>query len=200
MNRRDTLKLMAAASVGISIPGCTRESLDQAADRVAAIGSAELATREPVALTPEEYKTVTMLVDYIIPADDRSGSASEAGVPAFIDFILEDSLSTTREIVTPFRGGLALFERTCFERYGARFADASEQERIEMLDLVAYPNDVAPDMERLANWFSTLRDLTASGFFSSRMGVSDLGYQGNTAHDWDGCPQDSLDHLGVSYT
>ncbi len=200
MNRRDTLKLMAAASVGIAVPGCTTDSLDRAADRVSAIGSADLAVRTPVALTQDEYRTVSLLVDYIIPADERSGSATDAGVPAFIDFVLEDSLTRTTELITPFRGGLALFERTCVERVSARFADADEQQRLEMLELVAYPEDIEPDLERLGAWFSTLRDLTASGFFSSRMGVEDLGYQGNTAYAWDGCPQESLDHLGVSYT
>ena len=195
MNRRDTLKLIAAASVGAAIPGCTRENLDVAAERVAAIGSTELATRIPSVLTAHEFDTVRILVDYIIPRDDRSGSATDAGVPVFIDFVLED----VEGVATPFRGGLALLDRECVSRFGGRFVELASADQTKMLDLIAYPGDVDPEVERAASFFTLLRDLTASGFFSSRMGVEDLRYQGNTAYAWDGCPPEALNHLGVSY-
>jgi hypothetical protein len=44
-----------------------------------------------------------------------------------------------------------------------------------------------------------MRDLVAAGFWSSRVGVKDLGYQGNVPTVWDGAPQNVLDKLGVSY-
>jgi hypothetical protein len=136
-----------------------------------------------------------VLVDYIIPRDERSGSATDAGVPAFIDFVLED----VEGLATPFRGGLAILERECRQRYGVPFVALAAPDQVAVLDLVAWPADVAPELERAAKFFTLLRDLTASGFFSSRMGVEDLQYQGNTAYAWDGCPPEALSHLGVSY-
>lgn len=196
MNRRDTLKLLAAASVGAAIPGCTDEAVDRAAERVAAIGSAELANRTPVILSQHEYATVEVLVDLIIPADDRSGSATDAGVPAFIDFILED----VEGLDVPFRGGLALLEHESLARFGGRFVDLAPNDQTAMLDLIAYPDDVEPGLERAAAFFTRLRDMTASGFFSSRMGVDDLRYTGNRGQaTWDGCPAEALNHIGVSY-
>lgn len=200
LNRRDTLKLIAAASVGTAIPGCTQQTLDRASDRLAAIGTKALVDREPVVLTAHEYQTVQVLVDYIIPADDRSGSATDAGVPAFIDFVLEDTMEESPSVTTSFRGGLALLDRECTSRFGGRFVELAADQQTAMLDQIAYPDDVRPEFERAARFFTQLRDLTASGFFSSKMGVEDLGYVGNMGHpSWDGCPAEALDRLGVSY-
>lgn len=195
MNRRETLKLLAAASIASAIPGCTSRDLERSAARVAAIGSEELATRTPQVLSAHEYRTVEVLVDYIIPADDRSGSATDAGVPAFIDFTLED----VADLVDPFRGGLAWLDAHCETEHGGRFIDLNTEHQTATLDTIAYPDDVTGELEDGMRFFTLVRDLTASGFFSSRMGVEDLGYIGNTAALWDGCPQDSLDHIGVSY-
>ena len=49
-------------------------------------------------------------------------------------------------------------------------------------------------------FFSTMRNLTASGFFSSKIGMADLQYMGNVARpEWNGCPDEALAHLGISY-
>lgn len=196
MNRRDTLKLLAAASIGSTIPGCTARDVDRAAARVEQTGAAALANRTPQVLTQHEYRTVETLVDIIIPADDRSGSATDAAVPAFIDFVLED----VDGMATPFRGGLAWVDHHCKRTYSKVFVDLNEQQQTEVLDAIAWPDDVPQGMEPGAQFFSMLRDLTASGFFSSKMGVEDLGYTGNTPQaSWDGCPPEALEHIGVSY-
>lgn len=196
MNRRDTLKLLAAASIGSTLPGCSSRDVDRAAARVAQSGADVLAKRTPQVLTQHEYRTVEILVDHIIPADDRSGSATDAGVPAFIDFILED----VDGMATPFRGGLAWVDHHCNREYQKVFADLGADQQIAVLDAIAWPGDVPSGMERGARFFTMLRDLTASGFFSSRIGVDDLGYTGNTPQaSWDGCPPEALAHLGVSY-
>lgn len=196
MNRRESLKLIALASLASTIPGCTPSDVDKASSRVAAAaGKDPLENRTPTVLSDHEYETIHVLVDYIIPADDRSGSATDAGVPAFIDFMLED----TDDLETPVRGGLSWLDFHCTSVYGSAFVELSESHQIETLDSIAYPDDATDDMLRGVSFFSLLRDLTASGFWSSRIGVNDLGYSGNTARaSWDGCPQDALEHLGLS--
>ncbi|MNL88802.1 hypothetical protein D3C87_2187440 [compost metagenome] len=59
-----------------------------------------------------------------------------------------------------------------------------------MLDLIAYPKKVKPGMEQGVAFFNLMRDLTASGFFTTEMGVKDLGYAGNTPNKWEGVPED----------
>ncbi len=194
MSRRESLKLMAVASLASAIPGCTPEDVEKASSRVAAAAEDPLSNRSATVLGEHEYRTLRILVDYIIPADARSGRASDAGVPAFIDFMLEDS----DDLETPLRGGLAWLDYYCSRKYGATFLDADSSEQIEVLDAIAYPDDSDEDVRPGVGFFSLLRDLTASGFWSSRIGVQDLGYSGNMAlASWEGCPESALNHLGL---
>ena len=196
MNRRDSLKLMGAASLAALIPGCSAEQIESAASRVAGSGTPELENRNPTILNPHEYQTVTALVDFIIPADDRSGSASDAGVPAFIDFLLEDLPS----METPVRGGIAWLDHWARETFETEFIDCTLVQQQEMLDQIAFPNDAPEELQAGADFFSTMRNLTASGFFSSKMGMEDLQYIGNVARpEWTGCPDEAMNHLGMSY-
>ncbi len=149
--------------------------------------------------TEREYATLTRLVDFIIPADDRSGSASEAGVPAYIDFTALDG-DEPEELQVRLRGGLAWLDVQCARRFGSAFVDCEEAQCTALLDRIAYPDDVEPGMEAGAAFFSLVRDLTASGFYSSEAGIKDLQYLGNRAlATWEGAPQEVLDRAGVSY-
>jgi len=197
MNRRESLKLLAWASLASALPGCRPSDVERAASRVAAAGATQpLADRTPTVLNEHEYRTVHVLVDYIIPADDRSGSATDAGVPAFIDFILED----TDDLETPVRGGLAWLDHYCMEEFGAAFIDATPEEQATVLDAIAFPDDADSDVAVGVEFFSLMRDLTASGFWSSKVGMDDLGYSGNVARpSWEGCPAPALNHLDVEY-
>jgi len=149
--------------------------------------------------TSEEYQTVRLLADLIIPRDERSGSASDAGVPEFMDFMMADQ-DTSAEARTAMRGGLAWIDAECDRRYGKRFVDCSERERIGLLDEIAWPARARPEMSHGVAFFNAFRDLTASGFWSSEMGVKDLRYQGNAVvPKWTGCPDAALRKLGVRY-
>jgi hypothetical protein len=132
----------------------------------------------------------------IIPPDDRSGGAVEVGVPAFMDFMMIDRPF----MQTPMRGGLAWLDYQCTKQFEKRFVDCTEAQRTTMLDQIAYPEMAEPDMEHGVEFFNGFRDLTASGFWSSKVGVEDLQYIGNTfVHEWTGAPQEELDRLGLSY-
>ena len=69
--------------------------------------------------------------------------------------------------------------------------------RLEIIDDIAYPNKVKPGMEQGVAFFNKMRDLTASGFFTSEIGVKDIGYLGNTPNKWTGVPTDVLKQYGL---
>ncbi|ARA92053.1 hypothetical protein AWN76_001960 [Rhodothermaceae bacterium RA] len=194
MNRRETLKMMAMAPLGAGLSWTKSdvEALRHKTDAARASGQAF----EPAFFTPHEWQTLRVLVDYIIPADDRSGSATDAGVPEFIDFTMVDRPA----LQTPMRGGLAWLDLECRDRFGEPFVKCRGAQQRAVLDDIAYPDDADPRFSHGVRFFTLLRDLTAGGFFSSKMGVEDLGYKGNTfVHEWTGAPPEVLQRLGVSY-
>jgi len=194
MNRRDVVQLLAVAPLAAAFrwaPESVREAA-ALAHEVLARGT----PYEPKNFTAHEWETVRQLVDLIIPRDARSGSATEAGVPEFMDFMLGDDA----DLQTPIRGGLAWLDRTCDDRYGKSFVACADAERATVLDDIAWPKKAKPEHSAGVAFFNSFRDFTASGFFSSRIGVQDLGYIGNTfVTEWKGCPPEALAKLGVKY-
>jgi gluconate 2-dehydrogenase gamma chain len=142
-----------------------------------------------------EMKTITVLVDIIIPKDDVSGSASDAGVPAFIEFIAKDM---PRHQV-PLRGGLKWLDIHCLNSHGKTFIDSNRDQQFALIDQIAFPEQAKPEMSQGVAFFNVLRDLTATGFFTSEIGIKDLGYAGNKPNQWDGVPQEVLDEYGLKY-
>lgn len=142
-----------------------------------------------------EMKTITVLADIIIPKDDTSGSATDAKVPEFIEFIVKDM---PRHQV-PMRGGLKWLDLQCFKRFQKPFSESTAQQQIEMVDEIAWPEKAKPEMQQGVAFFNLMRDLTATGFFTSQIGIKDLGYAGNRPNQWDGVPQEVLDQYGVKY-
>jgi len=190
VRRRETIKLLAGATAVSFAPDALRRAAEFAA-KVRGEGS-----YEPKHFTPHEWDTVRLLVDLIIPRDERSGSATDAGVPEFMDFMLGDD----PDLETPVRGGLAWLDHACDDRYGKTFVTASDGERTALLDDIAWPKKAKPEHSAGVAFFNSFRDLTASGFFSSKLGVQDLRYIGNTfVAEWKGCPPEALAKLNVSY-
>jgi hypothetical protein len=149
--------------------------------------------------TQREMRTVRVLADDIIPADERSGSATDAKVPEFLDYNLSLD-ETTAETRTQWRGGLRWLDAESRRRFGVAYAAASPAKRHQILDDIAWPGRARPEMRYGAAFFARFRDMVAAGFFSSAMGFKDLQYIGNTFNPgWDGCPEAALRKLGVSY-
>lgn len=148
--------------------------------------------------TDDEMATITVLADIIIPKDDVSGSASEAGVPAFIEFIVKDMPYHQ----TPMRGGLRWLDMQCMKRHEKAFKDCSHDQQIEMVEMIAYPERAKdkPELGPGVAFFNKMRDLTATGFYTTKMGFKDLGYVGNTPNQWKGVPDDVLKQYNVAYT
>jgi hypothetical protein len=146
--------------------------------------------------TPDEMATITILGDIIIPKDEHSGSASDAKVPEFIEFIVKDM--PAHQI--PMRGGLRWLDVQCLNRYEKAFKDCSQQQQMEMVDAIAWPKKAKPEMGQGVAFFNLMRNLVATGFFTSQMGVKDLGYAGNVPNQWNGVPDDVLKQYGLAYT
>jgi len=196
--RREALTVLGAASIVAAVPQPVRANLPPEIRRaaVAAEQALLLGHYEPVFFTPEEWRTVRVLADMIIPRDARSGSATDAGVPEFIDFTVDDR----PHLRVPMRGGLRWLDDRCEERYGAPFADCDEAQRADMLDAIAWPERAAPEMSQGVWFFNGFRDLVASGFYTSRIGLEDVQYRGNQyLPEWNGCPPEACRHLGVTY-
>src|SRR3989454_9636084 len=192
MNRREVVQLLAMAPLAASVDWLTAGEVHR---RVRA-ARATATPFEPKFFTSHEWDTVRVLVDLVIPRDGRSGSATDAGVPEFMDFVLADEPGRQ----TAMRGGLAWLDHECADRYGKTFVACADAERAAVLDDIAWPAKAKPELAAGVAFFNRFRDLTASGFFSSRIGVQDLRYVGNTfVSEWKGCPPEALAKLGVRY-
>jgi hypothetical protein len=151
---------------------------------------------EPAFFTPEEMTTITMLGDIIIPRDEVSGSASDAKVPEFIEYIVKDMT----EHQTPMRGGLRWLDLQCLKRYGKAFKDSDHKQQMELIDEIAWPKKAKPEMMQGVAFFNLMRNLTATGFYTSEIGVKDIGYIGNVPNQWNGVPDDVLKQYKLAYT
>jgi hypothetical protein len=194
ISRRSALELIAAAPAAAALVWTDVEAR-QAHEHVEAQAAKQPAAAfKPKFFTAHEYATVGVLVDLIIPKDERSGSATDAGVPAFMDFMMVDQPG--RQIA--MRGGLAMIDRLAVDRFGKRFLACGDRERRLLLDEIAYTSNPDRGLRQAIAFFSSFRDLTASGFWSTKMGIADLQYQGNAfVNEWTGCPDAALKKLGL---
>jgi hypothetical protein len=170
-----------------------------AADHAHAAVQAAAAGRGPYTprfFTATEFAMVKALADLIIPRDGRSGSASDAGAPEFIDYIVAEQ----HERQTAMRGGLVWLDTESRRRFDKGFMAASAAERTQILDDIAYPARAPRTLSQGARFFTTMRDLVATGFWSSKVGMADIGYMGNVfVAEWKGAPDEVLNKLGVKY-
>jgi hypothetical protein len=157
------------------------------------------AAQGPKFFNAHEWKTLRVLVDYIIPRDDVSGSATDAKVPEYIDYLLAEKDASVNEQVQ-MHGGLAWIDTESRKRFDKAFIGASDAQRRQLLDDIAYPDKAEPEFSQGVAFFTRLRDRTASGFYSSSIGWKDVQYVGNVFNPaYDGCPPEALAKLGVSY-
>jgi hypothetical protein len=202
--RRDLLKIAGAAPLAA---GLGLREANAAVAREHALAETKAAAAAGKAYAPKfysahEWQTVRLLSDLVIPKDERSGGATDALVPEFLDQWMMDPLATEREREgrqTAMRGGLAWLDAECADRFaGKTFLDCAEAERKAVLDDIAWPEKARPEMGPGVNFFTSFRDLVASGFWSSALGVKDLDYRGNVfVAEWTGPPKEVLEKLGL---
>jgi len=197
ISRRDAVQLLAALPFAaiMNWPTAEQERVRNFVD-AALKSTAEGTAYAPKFFTPAEFRTARILADMIIPRDDRSGSASDAGVPEFMDFTMNDRPNSQKWM----RDGLAWLNAQSNTRFGKQFADATETQREAILNDIAWPARAPATMADGVGFFNRFRDLTSSGFWSSQVGVKDLQYKGNVfVAEWNGCPPAALNKLGVNY-
>ncbi len=172
--RREVLKNIAmAVTVAAGVPAADAQHVHNAAAQAKASTGGKYV---PKALNAHEYATVRRLTELIIPADDVSGSAVEAGAPEFIDLIAANNERIGTEVV----GGLAWLDRAMEKRAGGkRFVEASAGEQTALLDVIAYKKNSTPETSQGIEFFDWMRRLTADAFYTSPLGVKDIGFMGN---------------------
>lgn len=208
MNRRDTIRALGLGAISATtiLEACKGNPTGANATATSAAGNPidptgrqdfEVARdKSLVAQTffdPHEMATITLLADIIIPKDEHSGSATDAGVPGFIEFIVKDE----PQHQLPMRGGLRWLDTECLSRFEKDFKDCSPEQRLAVLNDIAYPYTAKPNMQPGVTFFNKIRDLTAIGFFTSKMGIEDLGYKGNNPGKWEGVPPEILKQYGL---
>lgn len=209
MNRRDSIRALTIGtlSTGAVLNACSPKD-EKTADAKAATPDAagedrpqnendrNAKLKSEKFFNEHEMATITVLGDIIIPKDEKSGSASDAKVPEFIEFIVKDM----PDHQLPMRGGLKWLDMQMLNRHEKPFKDCSSEQQIAMVTEIAYPGKAKPEMSSGVTFFNRMRNLTATGFFTTKIGLDDLGYVGNQPNQWNGVPDDVLKQYGMAYT
>ena len=204
VSRRRVLQVLGIAPIAAAVAGAQQQQAPRTPhgtpnQPAAATPTPARAQPQRRFFTAREWRTVRVLSDDVIPKDARSGSATDAGVPEYIDFHMSVQ-ETSDDARVAMRGGLRWLDTESRRRFGLAYASARESQRHEILDDIAYPARAKPELAAGVAFFNTFRNMCASGFFSSAIGHKDLQYMGNTfLPAWDGCPPAALKKLGVSY-
>jgi hypothetical protein len=209
MDRRESLKSLLAgtAGAGLLLAGCNPELSAETQQAIAKgtsnYGRTPKEAAHDAALNAQQYfnahesSTLSVLTAMILPNNGIHKSAAEVGVPEFIEFMAKEVPSFQLTL----RGGLAWLDHQSNTLFGAAFKDAAEENQHALVEPISYPDLDVPSSQRPieVQFFSLVRNLTCTGYFTSEEGIKDLGYQGNQPNVWDGVPQEVLDQHGVAY-
>jgi hypothetical protein len=203
MDRRKSIKAMILGTVSTAV---LVEACKSSATTVAEVDMEDRMQEEkdylvkvkaqPNFFTEHEMATITLLSDIIIPKDAVSGSATDAKVPEFIEFIVKDM----PDHQVPMRGGLKWLDLHSYKKHAKAFTECSSKEQIGIVDEIAYPQKAAPELAQGVSFFNKIRDLVTTGFYTAEIGVKDLGYMGNVPNMWAGVPDEVLKQHGLAYT
>jgi gluconate 2-dehydrogenase gamma chain len=189
ITRRDVLKTLAMGVAGGGvlqvIPLEAAELAHQMVHKEKAAAPAGKYT--PKYFTPRQYETLNWLCDVIIPRDEKSGGAIEAGAPEFIDLLTSEN----REFQAALGGGLMWLDTHCIDIYEKIFMECTPEQRKEVLDSIAFRKNAKKDpvLSQGVAFFAFVRKMTCDGFYTSKIGIEDLQYIGNvTRSEWPGCP------------
>ena len=209
MDRRDTIKslLLGSLAGGVLLTGCrpegqsgetqatTENSDSDGYGRTPEERERDAELRSETFFTETEAATLAVLCDIILPADENFGSATDAAVPEFIEFIAKD----IPEHQLPLRGGMMWLNHRANRKFGAEFIACTPAPQKQLLDEIAHLNEEAPELQPGVVFFALLRSLVLTGYYTTKMGIESLGYKGNISNIWDGVPADVLAEHGLAY-
>jgi gluconate 2-dehydrogenase gamma chain len=189
ISRRDVLRTLAMGMAGGSvlqvIPLEAAELAHQMVHKEKA--AAPAGKYAPKYFTPKQYETILSLCDAIIPKDEKSLGALEAGAPEFIDLLTSEN----QDYQLALGGGLMWLDTHCIDQYGKTYMECTPEQRKEVLDLIAFRKNARKDhsLSQGVAFFAFLREMTCDGYYTSKIGIEDLHYIGNvTRGEWSGCP------------
>ena len=189
ISRRDVVRTLAVGVAGGSvlqvIPLEAAELAHQLVHKEKAAAPAGKYT--PKYFTARQYEAILSLCDAIIPKDEKSAGALEAGAPEFIDLLTSEN----DEYQLALGGGLMWLDTHCIDQYGNVFMECTPEQRKEILDLIAFRKNGKkdPGLSQGVAFFAFLRKMTCDGYYTSKIGIQDLQYIGNvTRSEWPGCP------------
>ena len=204
MNRRESIKslLLGSVTAGALLESCTQaspEQLEQAIwkyqyGRTPAEAAVDTRLLEQTFFSDAEKEQLGVLANLILPPNEH-GSIEEAEVVPFIEFMAKDFEDFQLEI----RGGLMWLNAQANQESGQNFVGCGEIQQKSILDRIAYPIPDQDEQPMEVNFFNLMRNLVLTGYFTSKVGIEELGYQGNTPNVWDGVPQEVLDDMGLAY-
>jgi hypothetical protein len=206
MDRRETIKsvLLGSLATGLILQGCAPEEKTKQENPEMPSGPYGRTEKEKARdarvmsetfFSPQEMAAIGVLCNLILPASGSAVSAVDADVPGFIEFIVKDIPSHQ----LPLRGGLMWLEHRSNTLFNQSFIHCSPEQHKQLLDEIAYPNDAAPEAEAGVKFFNRMRNLVLTGYYTTKAGIDDLGYKGNTPTVWDGVPEDVLAKHGLAY-
>ena len=208
MDRRTTLKwVLAAAATSPLLDGAllAAEAARQAPagvgygtdpDLIKTYKAGEL---WPLTFNPVQRRAATALCDVIIPADEKSPSASAVGVVDFIDEWISAPYSRQRDTRKTVLDGLAWIDSAAQKRFKRDFAQLDEAQQRAICDEICFEPKAPAALASAAKFFTAFRNLTAGGFYSTPQGREDLQYMGNTPLErFDGPPLEVLKKVGVA--
>ena len=188
ISRRDILRTLAVGAAGSVLQVIPAEAAAYVHQMVRDEKSASSAGKYmPKYFTASQYATLLVLCDMIVPKDEKSGGAIEAGAPEFIDLLSSENGKYQLKL----GGGLSWLDNYCTDRYGTSFLGCSAAQKKEVLDLISFRKNAKKDssLSQGVSFFAFLRNLTCDGYYTSKIGIADLGYIGNTSlREFPGCP------------
>lgn len=190
VSRRELFRIGAITLTTFGVNVVTAEGAEHVHHAVAAAKKAAQGAYQPKLFTASEYKTLERLCDLIIPADGHSPGALAGDAPEFIDFLS----SSCPELAEIYTGGFAWLDHEMNKRYGANFVSAKPGEQTAMLDLIAYRKNSTPELAPGIQFFNWVRNMTADAFYTSKAGMDDLGYMGNSALSHFSVPAEAVEY------
>ncbi|MBL6649240.1 MAG: gluconate 2-dehydrogenase subunit 3 family protein [Flavobacteriaceae bacterium] len=207
MDRRDSLKSIVFGSIGVGVllEGCVsgvdsktvaRSMKKFNYGRTQSEKDYDRLLFSKKCFSDNEIKLITNICNIILPPNEY-GSIVDAEVPELIEFIAKDIPSYE----SPIKKGLSFLNKVFKEKYSKNFIDCSDIQKKEYFDLIAYPNPefLNSDQDDMVKWFTIMRNLTMTGYYTSKVGINELGYKGNVPNVWDGVPKDVLDQYNLEY-
>jgi len=201
MKRRDSIKTLLVTSLasGLVLEGCLPKEKEIIYEKVweyqygrtSEEKKRDLKLLNKTFFTKGEMQKIKTLADLILPPS-TTGNIEQAEVPEFIEFIVKDVPSLQKTI----REGLNWIDIYCKNNFNKTFIESTQNEQKEIMDSIAFPKNIKTKEEM---FFSTFRDLVVTGYFTSEVGIKDLGYKGNQPNIWDGVPEEILKEHGLSY-